>query len=205
MNLALPQQELDDTEARYIQDGLVDYPGLTRRRGPLVQVPGIATLTRKATGFSMTLNPQGIDKYGVLNGDAANGYFSVLNDALTGIQTDLAWPHPLPTDPSSSSTAYRITDIHPALGGGQLLGVSSAYDANSPNQGLAVWRGANRANYAGTVSFTRGSAAVTTASGFSANVVPGMFLFSNTDDPFTDGELRYLNHVGDCRSVYCYC
>jgi hypothetical protein len=95
----------------------------------------------------MTLNPQGVDKYGVLNGDNANGFFSVLSDDLTTVVSDLAWPHPLPTTPPTNATSYRIVDIKPALNGGVLVGVSSAYDANSPNQGLALWMGANKANY----------------------------------------------------------
>src|SRR5437868_8996355 len=83
MNLALPQQELADTEARYIQDGLVAMPGLTIRRGPVRQVTGVASITRPGTGLLMTLNPLGIDRYAVLNGDGANGYLSVLSDDLT--------------------------------------------------------------------------------------------------------------------------
>jgi hypothetical protein len=52
MNLALPQQELDDTEARYIQDGLVDYPGLTRRRGPSARSRASPTSRARARGSS---------------------------------------------------------------------------------------------------------------------------------------------------------
>lgn len=203
MNLAVAQQEIPDHQARYIQDGLVDYPGLTRRRGPVTAVSGAATLSYKVTSFAMTLNPQGTDKYGVLNGNNSNGYFTVLNDALTATQADLTWPHALPTDPGSgAATAYRITDIKPALGGGLLLGVSSAYDANSPNQGLAVWRGGNRANYTNTgINLTRGSAAVTCASGFSGNVVPGMFLFCNTDDPYTSAYIGVVLSVNSDTSI----
>jgi hypothetical protein len=94
----------------------------------------------------------------------ANGFFSVLSDDLTSVVTDLAWPHPLPTAPSGSTnaTSYRIVDIKPALNGGAFIGVSSAYDANTPNQGLAFWMGANKANYsAGSITVARGSAAVT--------------------------------------------
>jgi hypothetical protein len=159
MNLALPQQELDDTEARYIQDGLVDYPGLTRRRGPVRKVTGVASLTRKGTGLVMALNPLGIPKYGVLNGDNSNGFFSVLSDDSTSIAADLTWPHPLPASPPTSGQSYRIVDAKPMLNGGILIGVSSAYDSNSPNQGLALWLGANKANYSTTITVARGSAA----------------------------------------------
>jgi hypothetical protein len=35
MNTALAGQEIDDTEAQYLQDILLDRPGLARRRGPV--------------------------------------------------------------------------------------------------------------------------------------------------------------------------
>jgi hypothetical protein len=202
MNLALPASELDDTEAQYIQDGLVDYPGLTRRRGPLRKVTGIANLTRKGSGLAMTLNPQGIDKYGVLNGDNSNGYFSVLSDDVTAVQADLVWPHPLPTTPLTPGQQYRNVDIKPSLNGGAWIGVSSSYDANSPNQGLALWMGANRANYsAGSVTVARGSAALTAPSGFTANVVAGMWLFANTDEPYTNALIGLVRSVNSDTSI----
>lgn len=202
MNVALPASEIDDTEARYIQDGLVDYPGLTRRRGPVRKVTGIATLTRKGSGLAMTLNPQGIDKYGVLNGDNVNGFFSVLSDDVTAVQADLAWPHPLPTNPAVAGQQYRNVDIKPSLNGGAWIGVSSAYDANSPNQGLALWMGANKANYsAGSVTVARGSAAVTAPSGFNANVSPGMWLFANTDEPYANALIGLVRSVNSDTSI----
>jgi hypothetical protein len=197
-NLALPQSQLDDTEARYIQDGLVDYPGLTRRRGPVRKVTGIATIPRKGSGLVMTLNPQGIDKYGVLNGDVSNGYFSVLSDDLTSV-VDLTWPHPLPTTPPSAP--YRIVDAKPALGGGLWLGISSAYDAADPNQGLALWMGANRVNYSGTIKVARGSANVTLPSGANANVVIGHWLFADTDEGYTQALVGLVKSINSDTSV----
>lgn len=187
MNLALPADEIGDTEAQYIQDALLDFPGLIRRRGPLQQVGGIAQPTRPVTGLAMTLNPQGVDKYGVLNGDNVNGYFSVWSDDLSAL-VDLAWPHPLPTSPSGgAATAYRIVDVRAAQTGGVLIGVSSAYGSANPNQDLALWCGGNKANYStGTVTMARGSATVTgVGTSWLANAAPGMFLFASTDDGYT--------------------
>ena len=202
MNVALPASEIDDTEARYIQDGLVDYPGLTRRRGPVRKVTGIANLTRKGSGIAMTLNPQGIDRYGVLTGDSSNGFFTVLSDDATSVAADLAWPHPLPTTPAIAGLQYRNVDIKPALNGGAWIGVSSAYDANNPNQGLAIWMGANKANYsAASVTVARGSAALTAPSGFAANVSPGMWLFANTDEPYTNALIGLVRSVNSDTSI----
>jgi len=184
MNVAVPANELDDTQARILQDILVDYPGLARRRGPMVAASGVAAMTRMGTGIAMTLNPQGIDRYAVLNGDSGNGYFSVLSADMS-TWTDLAWPHPLPTSPQTSKAlAYRIYDAQAAILGGAMVGVSSAYDANAPNEALAYWRGGINANYAtGTLTVARGSAAVAGAgTAWVANASPGMHLFATTDN-----------------------
>src|SRR5579884_333275 len=200
MNLALPAQELADTEAVYIQDGLVDNPGITRRRGPVRQVTGIFNLSRPGTGLLMALNPLGIDKYAVLNGDGSNGYFTVGSDDLT-TSTDLTWPHPLPTNPGGGSP-YRIVDAKPALNGGLMVGVSSAYDSNAPNQGLAFWMGANKANYAaGSITVARGSTAVTAPSGFLANVAPGHWIFATTDEGYTSTLLGFVKTVNNDTSL----
>lgn len=200
MNLAVPAQEIADTECRYLQDALVDYPGLTRRRGPVRKVTGVASISRKGTGLVMTLNPLGQDRYAILNGDGSNGYFSVLSDDLTTVNSDIAWPHPLPTTPPG--TPYRVVDAKPSLFGGQWLGVSSGYDANSPNQALAYWVGANKANYAAaSVTVARGATALTAPSGFSANVTPGMWLIANTDEPYSNALIGLVRSVNSDTSI----
>lgn len=198
MNVALPAQEIDDTQARYLQDILMDRPGLARRRGPLVPISGIAALTRKATGIVAALNPQGLARFGVLNGDGSNGFLSVYDSAMATL-TDLAWPHPLPTTPGSGAS-YRITDIKPALRGGAWLGVSSAYDANSPNQALGLWFGGTKANATITVTGVKSSQTVT-GTGFTAGVDIGMFLFANTDDPYTQAFVGVVKSVDSNTSL----
>lgn len=198
MNLAIPAQELDDTEAAYIQDALLDKPGLTRRRGPVQQVTGIFTLTYPGTGLVMTLDPLGTPKYAVLNGNNANGYFSVGSDNLTS-KIDLTWPHPLPTAPDSGAP-YNIVDAKPALNNGLMVGVSSAYDSNSPNQDLAYWLGANKVNWTSAISVSRGSAAVT-GSGFLANVDVGHWIFANTDEGYTGTLLGFVKTINSDASL----
>jgi hypothetical protein len=192
MNLALPAQELDDTEARYLQDVLVDQPGLTRRRGPVTPVTGVAALTRKGSGLVSALNPQGSARFSVLNGDNSTGFLTVYDSTLASI-VDLAWPHSLPTSPGTGNS-YKIVDSKPALRGGAWIGVSSTYDAASPSQALGLWFGGTKANATITVTATRGSQTVT-GTGFNAGVDPGMFLFSDTDDPYSQA------YVGTVKSV----
>jgi len=177
-NLALPQHELDDTEARIIQDGLVDYPAIIRRRGPVMAQSAVPALTNKAQGIITCLDPVGSARFAVVNGTASNGYLSVFDPTLTN-KVDLALPHALPTTP------YRVVDSKPALTGGVLLGITSAYDSNSPSQDLAYWRGGYLANGTGTITVSRGSAAVTGV-GFTAALCPGMWIFANTDEGYTN-------------------
>lgn len=181
MNMAVPPHEIDDTQARILVDFLVDQPGITRQRGPVEGVANIPALPRKGSGLFSTLNPQGAAKFAALTGDATHGYFSLLNDAESA-WIDLAWPFAVP-----AVSPYKVVDAKAALGGGLLIGVSDDYGAGTNiNQGIAYWFGGTKPNWSGgTITVARGDVAVT-GSGFLANVVPGMFLFANTNDPYTN-------------------
>lgn len=189
MNVAIPANEIDDTECVYIQDALLDFPGLARRRGPVTPVTGMATLTRPGSGLAITLDPTGATRYAALNGDAANGYLSAWSSDLQSV-TDLAWPNALPTNPDGGQP-FHIMSAHAALNSGTLIGSSSSYSANAPEQSLAYWLGGTKSNYStGTLSAARGSATITgTGTAFHANVEPGMWVFADTDDPYTSALL----------------
>ena len=198
MNIALPAHEIDDTQARILVDWLVDQPGITRQRGPVEGVSGLPVLPRNGSGLFATLNPVGATCFATVTGDGSNGYFTVLSaDESTWV--DLAWPWPLPTSPDTGSP-YRIVDAKPALGGGMLVGISSDYNVQNVQAGIAYWFGGTKPNWTGTVSCTRGSQAVT-GSGFAANVVPGMFLFANTDDPYTNAYIGVVQAVNSDTSI----
>lgn len=198
MNLMLPAQELDDTEARYLQDVLVDKPGLSRRRGPVTPVGGLATLPRQGSGFIVTLNPQGQTRFATLTGTASSGFFTVYDSTLATV-TDIAWPFALPTTPHLGNP-YSLVDVKPSLKGGAWIGMSSAYDSNAPNQALALWFGGTKATTTLTVTATRGSKTVT-GSGFTGSVDPGMFLFANTDDPYTSAYIGVVQSVDSNTSL----
>lgn len=184
MNTALPPQEIQDTEARYLQDILLDYPGLVRRRGPVIPATSFPTFSTKISGIAHALNPAGNSRLCVMHGDGSNGYAGMLSSDFT-TYTDYAWSGALPTAPPSAP--YRIVDAKPALNGGTFIGTSSSYNANGPVQVLAWWQGGINSDYTtGTISVTRGSTTVTgSGTAWLTNVSPGMFLFTNTDDPYT--------------------
>lgn len=184
MNTALPPQEIQDTEARYLQDILLDYPGLIRRRGPVKAATGFPTFATKISGIAHALDPTGASRLAVLHGDDSNGYAGMVSSDFT-TYTDFGWNGAFPSAPPT--TPYRIVDAKSSLNGGTWIGTSSAYTANGPVQNLAWWQGGNKADYTtGTLSVTRGSTTVTgSGTSWLSNVVPGMFLFTNTDDPYT--------------------
>jgi hypothetical protein len=193
MNLALPAQEIDDMGARYMQDILLHKPGLMVRRGPMSPISGYAQTPKFASGLAQTLDPTGAFRIAALYGDASSGSLGLYSADLSTI-TAIPWNGTLPTTGGSPSTAYRIVDAKSGLTGGTWIGTSSQYDANSPVQTLAIWRGGNKADYAtGTITVTRGGVTVTgVGTSWLAQLSPGMFLFANTDDPYT---LAYIGVV----------
>lgn len=194
MNTALPAQELADNEARYLQDILLHKPGLAVRRGPVSGIFGFAATPKPASGLVQTLDPLGNVRIAALYGDASTGFLGLYSSDLLSI-TGISWNGVLPTSPPTSP--YRIVDSKAGLTGGCWIGTSSQYDSNSPVQTLARWHGGNKADYAaGTITATRGGTTLT-GSGtlWLANVVPGMYIFANTDDPYT------LAYIGIVKSV----
>jgi len=189
MNVALPANAIKDTEAQYIQDALLDYPALTRRRGPVRVVAGIAQPTLPVSGIAATLDPQGTTRVGILQGDATNGTFKAYsNDQLS--LADIGWAFNLPTAP------YYVTDIKPGLKGGAMIGASSKYDTGA-TQALTWWAGGNKPNYnTGTVSISRGFTTVTgSGTAWLSNISPGMWLFANTDDPYTSTLIGMVQRI----------
>lgn len=196
MNLALPAQEIPDEQARFIVDGLVDVPGIIRRRGPLMPIDGVVTFSNPTAGIVTTLDPNGSARQGVLQGNGSNAYFSVLSADLSA-KVDLAWNGTVPTSP------FLAFDAAPALGGGSCIGSTTSYGSDSPVQTLAFWKGGINADYStGTITTTRsssiGSVTVTgSGTSWAANVSPGMFLFANTDAP----DSLSLTYMGVVKSV----
>lgn len=195
MNLALPANEIQDTEARYLQDILLDYPGLVRRRGPLTSPEGFATLARNASGLVYTLDPSGANRLAVLTGDNANGFLDILDPTFTTVKSSFPWNGAMPVSPPNNP--YRFVDAKGGLTGGVWIGTSSQYNSNGPVQNLALWRGGVNADYTtGTITMSRGSTSVTgSGTAWTANASAGMYLFATTDDGYT------LAYVGVVKTV----
>lgn len=178
MNVAIPSQEIMDSQARYLQDVWVFRTSLTDRRGPLLAVTGVLTFTGKIVGAAWTLDPAGTVRIAVFHVTAGVLSMGILSDDFT-TKTDFALPG------SWSTAPYPIFDSKPRLNGGTLVGVSTQDGVGPATQILLQWRGANKAQYnPASVTVTQGSKNVTAPSGFTANVVPGMFLFTSGGSEF---------------------
>lgn len=172
MVTAEPKHEIPDASASYLQDILVDLPGITRRRGPLSGVSGMVAFTNPIFGAVTCYNPAGALQIGVLEGTAGSGFLSALSANLAA-KTQLAWVTGFNTAP------YPIVDAHGRLSGGALIGVSTQYDEASPTQSLGVWRGATKPVYStGTATTAINSPTITgIGTAWLANASPGHFVF----------------------------
>lgn len=183
VNLALPSDEILETQARYIQDGLVDKPGLIRRRGPIRNASGVSALTRAAWGMVTTRDPTGAIRYAVLNGTTVNAKISFLSADLTSISAEFGWPQ------GYSMAPAPIVRTSPSLSGGVWIGTArdaSPWTGATDGPVAVQWFGANKATYTtGTVTYARGSSTVTgSGTTWTTNVVPGMYLTAVTVDGF---------------------
>jgi hypothetical protein len=199
MNLALAPFELADTEAQYLQDILLDKPGLTRRRGPVQAAANFPTFTEGASGMVGTINPAGSFRMALLTGNNSNGYLRMLDSTFTSYQT-YNWSGALPTAPTANP--YRIVDTKPALLGGAMIGTSSQYNAAGPVQNISKWFGGNMPDTTtGTISTTRGSSVVTGAgTSWVTTAAPGMFVFVTVADATNTGNFN-TTLVGTIKSV----
>lgn len=176
INKAVPAHEIDDLELQDLIDGILDKPGLIRRRGPVQVMSGAYATGTARSGYGMfqTTDPAGSWRPGYIRGDATTGEAILLDDAFA-FSTSYVWD-------SGFSGAYPIFDSKQALGHGAFLSTSDDYGIGATQQ-LALWRGANKAAYSsGTLTVVRGDTAVT-GSGtlWSTNTAPGAFLFNNSN------------------------
>lgn len=180
MNLAQPAHALSPTQARYIQDGLLDHPGLTRRRGPVKKVAATSAMVDKASGIVHTLNPAGASRIALLAGTTSSGYLNFLNDNYSpGSASSITRALNVYLPGSPPSNPYKLVDIKQARGGGALIGVSATAGITT-DQALLLWRGSRKVDTTtGTVGVTKDSKVVTGAGGTTwlSTVEPGMFLF----------------------------
>jgi hypothetical protein len=189
MNAAISSHEIADNQAAYIQDILLNKPGILARRGPVKRV-GTLTDSFPPQGIITSQDPQGNTRVALLGNEATAGRLRWMNSGLTAFGASHFLGFQIPEN--------VIVDAKPMLNGGTLVGLSDTYELGG-TQRLYIWRGGINDDYVtGTVSVTAGSKTVTGASTAwtSSNISAGMFLYD-----FTGGVLgRYLGCVASVDS-----
>ena len=189
MDLNIPAHDLPTNKARYLQDVLLDVPGMIRRRGLIQILSGYsASIGFRASGITSATDPAGVTKIAILAGDGTNGKIHYLTDPFTGSATsaNLFTDHAKTTALTMPTTAglEKVVDAHPALGGGALIGISSKNHFGAVQPTLYYWRGATKADFTSgaiwTVTGGGSNSRTMTASGDqTANIEVGMFVFTN--------------------------
>lgn len=179
-NLAVLPHEIPDHQARYIQDGFVDKPGLTYRRGVVKPVTGVATVATESAGLVQVYRPDGAHRVAVLRTTTpvTAHTLSVLSSDYTTV-TDVTW---LTSGDFIPGGVYNIVDVKPVIGGDVAIGTSTQLTDNSVGTAhwrtFGFWRGAAKPVYT-TGNITVADTIVTgTGTVWSANVEPGMYLLS---------------------------
>lgn len=185
-NIAIPQSEIDDSQAYIIQDAFVHLPTYTQMRGPVQKASGTPDIDNSPFGIVSVLDPQGNPHVAVVQGyDSGSTKFSVLNGALTSWSVQIGL--------SLAPSAFPPIIATSPAPGGIMIGWSGSYGVQSAvgKQGIIYWGGGDKADYTNAATTTtREQTAVTCSSGFSANVAPGMWVYSGTQ---LIGQVRSVN------------
>lgn len=172
INQALPVHEIPDSAAVWLQDILLDVPGVIRQRGPLSNVG--PTISNTPWGVASELFADGTLRSLFLSGTTTpklNYFQSNFSSATTSdTLTANVW-----------GSTGPVWDAKPALNVGTFIGASAAYSGDDVN--LVLWRGARSAQYTtGTITATQGNATITgSGTAWLTHAEKGMFLFANGD------------------------
>lgn len=184
MNVQDEPWAIDDTQCRFAQDVLFDKPNMARRRGPVKEAVTFSGQTTNngsptylnAIGLFGTEQPNGVFRVGALVGDGSNARLTVWNTDFLGIRNVL-WTtnqnfNPANRYPTASSA-------HPW--GGVYIGTQTGVLSGAET--IGHWAGADKTMYnTGTITVGQDDKTVTgSGTSWLANIVPGMFLYANSD------------------------
>lgn len=198
MNLQVKPWAIEPTQARYLQDILLDKEEVAYMRGPVRAglTPTLPSIADKSIGIVATQDPQDVWRVGVLAGDAANSRLYALNTAFTSA-TSLTFDigGTLFFDPAKT---YRYSTA-PHMKGGVIIGVQP-WTAKKTQTGVAHWGGGAKAAVTGTdLTVTQNGTTVdaTGTHNWDTLVEPGMFLYAVVDIATGQGK----QYIGQVKSV----
>lgn len=172
INQALPAHEIPDNAAVWMQDIILNIPGIVRMRGPLQQTADITA--------SITSPPQGAHQATIQDGTVRMAFLAGRGTPrLNFISPDNTSTNNL-TWPGSWAVKDPVFDSKPALGGGTFIGASDSF-LSAGTAGLVLWRGGSKGKYStGTISSTRGSKTITgSGTAWSGTAEAGQFIIAN--------------------------
>ena len=202
MNLQAKPWALEPTQARYLQDILLDKEEVAYQRGPIIPAtsPTLPTFATRAIGIVSTQDPEDAWRIGVLTGDSTHAYLQALSQDFTSA-TQLTY------DVGGSlffkdTLAYRYA-TSPHMKGGVIIG-TQPWGERRTQTGVAHWGGASLASYnTGTIEVAQDGTAVTgnsTAWDDGVNIEPGMFLYAVVDIATSSGK-QYLGEIKTVNSA----
>lgn len=177
MNQAVRPHEINDNQARWLQDVFVHHPGETDMRGPIASYTNAWTPGSGGRGYGIVTasDPAGRVRAAFLHDNGTSAFLDFLSDDLTSRLGFFQINGRL-----GDQTGDYIINQAPAIGGGAMVGISSKYEQGSIQQ-LLYWRGSRKTDYfTGTLTATRGSTAVVgVGTLWLANAEAGMFLLNS--------------------------
>ena len=195
MNLQAKPWAIEPTQARYLQDILLDKEEVAYMRGPIIPGtnPTFPTFATKAIGIVSTQDPNDIWRIGVLTGDTTHAYLQALNTAYTSA-TQLTFDVG-GTLFFKDTKDYRYA-TSPYMKGGVLIG-TQPWGEKRTQTGLAHWGGGSKNAYTGgtNISCSQDGTRITgVGTSFSSQVEPGMFVYSVVDIATSSGK-QYIGQV----------
>lgn len=196
--LASTPDEINLGYARYIQDAVLDQPGITRQRGPVTELQA-GSSGRRVVGLTGTYDSAGNYRALLIDTNGTNIGFNFINSPWTSIATTITFAPTGITIPVSG--AAWMFDSKPAVGGGVVIGMAASDGPRviaSPADLLYLWKGATKAAYStGTLQGvgTGATQVLGTSTLWVGNVEPGMFVYDKTSTGGTDGMGKFIGVV----------
>jgi len=196
MNLQAKPWAIEPTQARYLQDILLDKEEVAYMRGPVTPGSGFPTFSTRAIGIVSVQDPNDRWRIGVLTGDDTHAYLQALNTSYNGA-TQLTYDEGATNLFFKTDKMYRYA-TSPHMKGGVIIGTQPWVEKRTQT-GVAHWGGADHAAYStGKVNST--SQDSTSVGGVGTtwdSTMVGMFLYAVADEATAKGK----QYIGQVKSV----
>jgi hypothetical protein len=208
MNVEQKPWAIEDDQARYLQDAILDEPMVLKRRGPIRTATNSAAaafstaIANAGIGIVSAISPGDVFRIAVLNGTASAGSakLSVFDTNYTTVQTS-DWGAAGHINTFDPAKRYNyLASPHPW--GGTLIGTQiGSANPGGANTTLGHWYGATKPEVsAGTITVVQDSTAVIGVGTTFTNIDEGSFLYAIADTDNTPSNSA-RTFIGTVRSI----